>query len=291
MTQNVLNRLKSRWAEGKFICLGIDPEVSIVPQNQINHFTTRIVDATKSVVCAYKFNLAHFLQHGADGIISLGLCVLYARQTAPDVPIIFDFKGADIGSSSSAYANFAFKHLEVDAVTVSPHLGQPDLAPFLSHKDKLVFVLCRTSNPGAKEFQDLSVDIDREELQHLQNVEVDWSDGPCGARTKQYTHIAYQVSKFWNEHGNCGLIAGGLTHELQGIRRTAGDLPILVLGTGAGMVNISDLLSATMDSQKQGLLINTSSGIGISPDYDDFAETAHDEIEGLNVQIRAILGM
>jgi orotidine 5'-phosphate decarboxylase subfamily 2 len=111
-----------------------------------------IVEATADVACAYKPNLAFFEALGAEGLAGLRATL---AAVPPDVPVILDAKRADIGSTSAAYAAALFERLHADAVTVSPYLGFDALEPFFAFADRGVYVLCKTSNPGAAEFQDL----------------------------------------------------------------------------------------------------------------------------------------
>ncbi len=131
------------------------------------------------------------------------------NEIAPDVPVILDAKRADIGSTSAEYARAAFDCLQADAITVNPYLGAEALRPFLARAEKGIIVLCRTSNPGAGEFQDLAI----------------------AGGEPLYRFVAHQVAKEWNHNNNCALAVGATyPDELRAVRELAGDIPILIPG-------------------------------------------------------------
>jgi orotidine-5'-phosphate decarboxylase len=146
------------------LCVGLDPDISRIPDSLKNSptpqldFNKLIIDATHDLVCAYKPNSAFYESKGAEGINDLKLTCEYIRQLYPDLPIILDFKRGDIGNTNQYYAQFAFEYLGVDAITVQPYVGKEALQAFLDYKNKGIFVLCKTSNPGAGELQDLKID-------------------------------------------------------------------------------------------------------------------------------------
>src|SRR3989344_6605889 len=158
--------LEARWDEGKFLCVGLDSELEKIPESSrkgsnretIVAFNRVIIDATKDLVCAYKPNSAFYEAHGDEGWSALRETAQYIIEQAPDVPIILDAKRGDIGNTNNGYVDSIFHYLQMDAVTVQPYLGSEALRPFLMRKDKGIFVLCRTSNEGAGELQDLMVE-------------------------------------------------------------------------------------------------------------------------------------
>ncbi|MDP9363878.1 MAG: orotidine-5'-phosphate decarboxylase, partial [Chloroflexota bacterium] len=148
---------------GSLVCVGLDPDPARFPAplrgerdaaRAIVRFNAAIVEATSDLVCAYKPNLGFYAAHGAAGIAALEET---RRLIPPDVPAILDCKVGDIGSTAEAYARGYFDRWGFDAVTVSPYLGADSLAPFLARDDRGVFVLCKTSNPGGGDLQDLTV--------------------------------------------------------------------------------------------------------------------------------------
>ena len=195
------------------LCVGLDPDLSRLPQKFLSTddpiflFNRSIIDATKNHVCAYKPNSAFYEMNGISGLTALIKTIEYIRGLG--LPVILDAKRGDIGNSSSAYASSAFEVFQADAVTVSPYMGRDSVQPFLDYKDKGVFVLCLTSNPGYKDFEVLGCD---EPL---------------------YQTVARRV-KAWNTNDNCGLVVGATKPaEIKTIRGIVGDLPLLIPGVGA----------------------------------------------------------
>lgn len=211
----MLDKLHRQWDKGYFLCVGLD-----TGDLDVNR---RIVDDTYGMVCAYKLNLAFYL-HDMEALIS-------TRQHIPlDVPVILDAKWGDVKHTNEAYA-CVLDSLDVDAVTVSPYVGLSDLQPLM---DKMAFVLCHTSNPGAPEFQTLMTD-----------------EGPL------YEVIATKVA----EHPNCGLVIGATYPDrLRKVRAIVGDIPILVPGIGVQGGTIEGALRG-LDSKGQGVILSASRSI------------------------------
>src|SRR3989344_4767800 len=161
--RNFRELLERKWDEGKFLCVGLDTDLEKIPDSAQKDsaratmvvFNRAIVDATKDIVCTYKPNSAFYEARGDEGFAALRETTQYILDQAPDVPVILDAKRADIGSTNKGYVDSIFHYLQMDAVTVHPYLGSEALKPFLERKDKGIFVLCRTSNGGAGELQDL----------------------------------------------------------------------------------------------------------------------------------------
>lgn len=230
------------------VCVGLD-------QGDYHHNLT-IIQATSDLVCAYKPNSAFYEARGDQGIRELRLTCDYLREKHPDIPIILDAKRADISSTNQAYINYAFDYVGADAITLQPYLGQEALQPFLSLKDKGLFILCRTSNPGAGEFQDLKTN--NKPLWHI---------------------IAENVSKKWNQNQNCMLVVGATyPAELAQIRRLVGDMTLLIPGIGAQGGDIKTTVTAGKNSQNAGMIINSSRGIIFSEDPRLAAQTLKDAI-------------
>lgn len=264
--RNFWKMLKMRWFRNHFVCVGLDSDLNQIPEavkasehfvmNTISRFNQAIIDATWDLVCAYKINTAFYEAQGVEGILALRKTTFYIQGRAPEVPIILDAKKADIDSSNEGYVQAAFDYFGVDAITVHPFLGGAALRPFLEHPDKGIFVLCRTSNLGAGEFQDLVV-----------------TDG-----WPVYQIVAWEVANHWNKNGNCGVVVGATyPEELAQIRKTVGDLPILIPGIGAQGSDVKKTVKAGMDSRKQGMIINSSRGIIFASNGPDFAEAARRE--------------
>src|SRR3989338_7707492 len=263
--RNFREMLEKKWSHSRFVCVGLDSEMSRIPKHiqdkhgvsmnrspdlTIHSFNRQIVEATHDLVCAYKPNSAFYEAHGTNGWIALEQTVRYIHDIAPDVPVILDAKHADIGNTNNSYVEMAFGYLRVDAITVHPYLGAEALEPFLARADKGIFVLCRTSNPGAGEFQDLSVN--GEPLYHV---------------------VARRVANEWNKNGNCALVVGATyPDELREVRSIVGDMPILIPGVGAQGGDVEKTVNAGKDSRRQGMIINSSRGIIFASKGADFAE-------------------
>jgi orotidine-5'-phosphate decarboxylase len=197
------------------LCVGLDPELDRLPAHLPRNaegviaFNRALIEATSDLVCAFKPNIAFYEALGAAGWHALNATL---RAIPAHIPTILDAKRGDIGSTAQAYARAAFDELGADAITLSPYLGGDALAPFLERRDRGCFVLCRTSNPGGADLQDLVL-ADGEPL---------------------YRHVARLAGERWNANGNCGLVVGATyPDELAAVRAICPDLPILVPGVGA----------------------------------------------------------
>jgi orotidine-5'-phosphate decarboxylase len=237
-----IQMIESRWRASTTISVGLDPEPARLPEDlrhedpctAIWELNRRVILATADLAAAYKPNIAFYEALGEGGITALRRTVETVRKHAPGVPVLLDAKRADIGSTNEKYATAIFDDLDADAVTVHPYLGPEAMAPILDRADKGVFVLCRTSNPGAGRYQDLLVD---------------------GAPL--YQHIAHDVATEWNRHGNCGLVVGATyPEEMRAVRAAVGDLPILVPGIGAQGGDVVATVTSGTDSRGWGLLLN-----------------------------------
>jgi len=213
------------------VCIGLD-------QNLLS-FNKTIIEATHDLVCSYKLNTAFYEAIGHEGINALKDTCDYLVEKYPEIPIIIDAKRADIGNTNKGYVQFVFTYLGADAITVHPYLGEEAIRPFLDCKDKGVIVLCRTSNSGAGEFQDLKV-----------------------SGKSLYKIVAENVSNKWNINKNCMLVVGATyPAELKEVRKIVGDMTLLVPGIGAQGGDLEATLSAGLNSKKQGLIMNSSRGI------------------------------
>ncbi len=252
-----MQSLRSAWQRNdSLVCVGLDPEPARFParfaddEDAVFAFCRDIVDATADIVCCFKPQIAHFAAIGAEAALVRLIEHIHAHQ--PGVPVILDAKRGDIGSTAAHYASEAFERYGADAVTVNPYLGRDSLQPFLDRADKGVVVLCRTSNPGARELQDLDI----------------------GGRPL-YQHVAAQVAAEWNGHGNCLLVTGATwPAELAAVRRLVGDLPLLVPGIGAQGGDVEAVVRNGRTGDGTGLLISSSRAILYAGDGDDFADAA-----------------
>jgi orotidine-5'-phosphate decarboxylase len=290
-----IKMLRARWeATGSLICVGLDPELERIPagaevnrismkavagpvhgpdteiERRLLAFTQAIVHATADAVCAFKPNSAFYEQYGVAGIRALKWLISYIHARHPGIPVILDAKRGDIGSTSAAYARFAFDFLDADAVTLHPYLGRDALAPFLERADRGALILCRTSNPGSGEFQDLRV------------MDANGEAAPL------YQHIARAVAMDWNRHGNCGFVVGATyPEELGVVRGIVGDMPILVPGSGAQGGDLEATIRLGRDSRGHGLMISQSRSVLYASNGPDFAEAARREVGRVAAAIEA----
>ena len=257
-SQPFLERLYAAWkASNSLVCVGLDPEPKKFPDRfrdapgGIFEFNKAIVDATRDLVCAYKPQFAHYAAHGAEN--QLGHTIDYIKSTVPNAIVILDSKRGDVGSTAEQYVQEAFDRYDADAVTVNPYLGRDSVEPFLKRADKGVIILCRTSNPGAKDLQDLTV----------------------GPGKKLFQHVAETVAKDWNSAGNCMLVVGATyPEELADIRARTGDLPFLVPGVGAQGGDVAKAMAAGKTRAGTGMVISSSRAILYASSGADFAEAA-----------------
>jgi orotidine-5'-phosphate decarboxylase len=251
------------------LCVGLDPGFNKLPdivKGDQFAFNKAIIDATHDIVSVYKPNPAFYEARGADGVMDLKRTCDYIRTNYPDLPILIDAKRGDIGNTNAGYVEYVFDYLGADAVTVHPYFGSESLEEFLKREDKGIVVLCRSSNLGAGEIQDLLVDGE-----------------------KLYVHVARRVVNQWNTRGNCLLMVGATyPEELSEVREIAGpDLPILVPGIGAQGGDLKNTLAAGLGANQAGLIISSSRGIIFASHEADFAEAARTEAIKLRDDINA----
>jgi len=268
--RNFISLLEKRQiAANTLLCVGLDSDFSKLPAAYkyygirivLQEFNRSIIQATEDLVCAYKPNIAFYEEHGNTGFDALLWTTEFIRKEYPDIPIILDAKRTDIGNTNLPYARMAFDYFGADAITVNPYFGGEAIQPFLDRKDKGVIVLCRTSNPGAKEFQDLLV------------------DHPELGRVPLYQVVAYRAAHEWNKNGNVCLAVGATyPEELVQVRKIVGDMPILVPGLGAQGGKPEDI-AAALNSQKRGIIANNARGIIFAPpqEGENFAQAARRE--------------
>ena len=256
------------------VCVGLDSDITKISSGKKSYpvsnpteqylsllsFNKSIIEATADLVCSYKLNTAFYESIGHEGINALKDTCDYLVQKYPEIPIIIDAKRADIGNTNKGYVQFIFTYLSADAVTVQPYLGEEAIRPFLEMKDKGVIVLCRTSNSGAGEFQDLKI-----------------GDNPL------YKIVAKNVSNKWNTNKNCMLVVGATyPDELKEVRKIVGDMTLLVPGIGAQGGDLEATLEAGLNSKKQGLMIASSRAI-------IFADNPREEAMRLRNDINKLL--
>ncbi|TLY74161.1 MAG: orotidine-5'-phosphate decarboxylase [Gammaproteobacteria bacterium] len=250
-------------------CVGLDPDIERLPRHiaaqpsPIFHFNKAIIDATADLVCAYKPQFAHYAAHEAED--QLERTIEYIHQAHPGVPVILDAKRGDVGHTAERYAIEAFGRYGADAVTVNPYLGSDALEPFLRHADKGVVILCRTSNPGARDLQDRMI----------------------GAR-KLYQVVAELAAQRWNSRGNCLLVVGATCPgELAEVRALVGDMPLLVPGVGAQRGDVAQVVQSGATAQGTGLIISSSRAILYASSGEDFAGAARAATQQLRGEINS----
>jgi orotidine 5'-phosphate decarboxylase subfamily 2 len=252
-----LERLSARTrAVGTVLCLGLDPTVDGLPRGfsrdlaGLEQFAALVLDAALPFAAAVKPNLAFFEAHGSAGVAALER--LRARIPS-DVPVIADAKRGDIGTTAERQAVALFDVLGADAVTVNPYLGSEAVRPLLERTDRFAYLLCRTSNPGAGEVQDLLV-----------------ADDPDLAVPQERLHERVaRMAVGWDRGGTVGLVVGATApHELAAIRAIAPGLAFLVPGIGAQGGDIDGVLASGpatappgAEAAAGGLLVNVSRGI------------------------------
>jgi orotidine 5'-phosphate decarboxylase subfamily 2 len=260
------------------LCVGLDPHPSDLPAptaDAARTFCLRLVEATAPYAAAFKPNAAFFELYGPEGWAALK-DVVAAVQKQSDrlgsmIPVILDAKRGDIASTAEAYAKSAFEHLGVHAITLNPYLGKDSIDPFLAYKEKGVFLLCKTSNPGAADLQDLP-------LTPGPSPEIGRGDGVRAL----YEHVAY-LAQQWNFGNNIGLVVGATQPEaLARVRAAAPDLWFLVPGVGTQGGDLETALRSGLRADGKGMLINVSRGIARSTDPAKAAAQMRDEI--INIQ-------
>jgi orotidine-5'-phosphate decarboxylase len=272
MSRNFRSLLEAQWVEQKFLCVGLDPVFEQIPahlkqlgeEQAIMAFNRAIIDATADIAGTYKPNLAFYEAYGEAGWRALCDTMRYLRERVPHAAVIADAKRADIGNTNNGYVEAIFNHLQADAITVHPYLGSEALKPFLDQKDKGVIVLCRTSNAGGGEIQDLIVD-----------------------GMPLYQKVARLVNDSWNAHQNCALVVGATyPDELAKVRTIAPDLPILIPGIGTQGGDVEKTVQNGIDARGAGIIIASSRAIMYASNGPDFQDAARAAAQDFDSAIR-----
>jgi len=260
---------KTSKKNNSLLCIGLDSDYHKLPRFLLDNrypqfaFNKAIIDATYDLVAAYKPNSAFYEVQGEHGILQLKMTCEYIRAKYRFIPVILDAKRGDIGESNDRYDRFAFEYLGVDAITLHPYLGSEALEPFLKHADKMCYILCRTSNAGAGEFQDLKTG----------NIPL-------------YQVVAKHISDSWNKNKNCGLVVGATyAREIKIVRKLAPSLQLLIPGVGAQGGDLKKAVQYAMDKSGEGFVINASRSIIFASNDEDFAKRAREEALKLRDQI------
>jgi orotidine-5'-phosphate decarboxylase len=247
------------------LCIGLDPDLKLMPNIDLLDFNKAIIDATADLVCSYKPNLAFYEALGLDGLKTLLKTVEYIPKL---IPVIGDGKRGDIGNTAKAYARALFETYGFDAATVSPYLGYDSVQPFIEYSEKGIFILCRTSNPGAVDFQSIADHEGR----------------------LLYEAVALKASE-WNGRGNIGLVVGATyPEELKAIRRLCPDMPLLIPGIGAQGGDLAQTVKNGIDAQGKKAIIAVSRQILYASKGKDFAQASRNSAQRLRDDINDLVG-
>ena len=265
-----MQQLAAAWQRNdSLLCVGLDPEPGRFPvalrgqPDALFEFCSNIVDATADLVCCFKPQIAHFAANRAEDALERLIAHIHARH--PGVPVILDAKRGDIGSTAAYYASEAFDRYQADAVTLNPYLGGDALAPFLQRADRGAILLCRTSNVGARDLQDLLVD-----------------------GKPLYQHVALRAARDWNTHGNCALVVGATyPAELAQVRALVGDMPLLVPGVGAQGGDAEEVVLRGSTPSGTGLMVSASRAVLYASSGADYADAARAEAQRLRTTLGA----
>jgi orotidine-5'-phosphate decarboxylase len=267
-----LNRAWTR--QQSLLMVGLDPDERRLPAelsgraDAVSAFCRGIVDATAPYVCGFKPQIAYFAALKAEEQL-LDIC-RYIRSRYPHLPIVLDAKRGDIGATATQYAREAFERYAADAVTVNPYMGRDSVQPYLEYGDKGVIILCRTSNPGGADLQDL----------RLENG------------TPLYLHVADQVAQHWNANGQCALVVGAtVPDEIAQVRARIGDMPLLIPGIGAQGGDIAATVHAGRTADGTGMMINSSRAILYAGTGTEWTKAAAAAAQQARDAIRAALGV
>ncbi len=259
--------------KGSFLCVGLDTDLLKIPEHiaqspdPIFTFNKAIIDATAQYCVAYKPNMAFYESFGALGWDALERTIKYIRQNYPDQFIIADAKRGDIGNTSKLYARSFFEHLEVDAITVAPYMGEDSVTPFLGYDGKWVILLALTSNKGSKDFQ------------LIEN-----QDG-----TPLFESVIKSSSQWAGEEEMMYVVGATQGRMFEDIRKVAPRSFLLVPGVGAQGGSLEEVCRYGMISGDCGLLVNSSRGIIYASSGTDYAEVAGEEARKLRDQMALLL--
>jgi orotidine-5'-phosphate decarboxylase len=257
--------MNARQKNESLLCVGLDPDPELMPSKMgVLKFNKAIIDATSDLVCAYKLNLAFYEALDDEGIDALKRTINYIPD---NIPVIGDAKRGDIGDTAKAYAKAIFATLGFDATTVNPYLGFDSVAPFIEYWDKGIFILCRTSNPGAVDFQSLPLVLKRKRL-------------------PLFEIVALRAAQ-WNKQGNnIGLVVGATyPQELKLIRQNHPNMLLLIPGIGAQGGDLASAVRNGVDAWGHGAILSSSRQIIYASSGKDFAQAARRVASSLKDEI------
>jgi len=238
-----------------WLCIGLDPVPKSMPPVGLLSFNKSIIENTADLVCAYKPNLAFYEALGIDGLKALEKTLEYIPK---DIPVIGDAKRGDIGHTAEAYARALFEVWGFDAATVNPYFGYDSLEPFFAYKEKGVFILCKTSNPGSMDFQDMA----------CQQVQGEGKPVPLW-------ELVALKTRGWNREGNLGLVVGAtFPEQLKRLRELCPDLPVLIPGIGTQGGDLELAVRYGSDKKGEKAIVSISRDIIYASRDKDFALAA-----------------
>ncbi len=263
---NFVTRLTSISRKNKsLLCVGLDPDPERMPDGTgVFEFNKAIIEATADLVCSYKLNLAFY-----EALEDLDALKRTIEFIPDEIPTIGDAKRGDIGNTAKAYAKSIFANLDFDATTVNPYLGFDSIEPFIEYRDRGVFILCRTSNASAVDFQSLQCETEEHNRRPL------------------FELVARKASQ-WNTYGNIGLVVGATyPEELRLIRQNHPEMPILIPGIGAQGGDLASAVRYGVDAGGERAIINSSRQILYASREKDFAQAARRVASELREQINS----
>ena len=266
---NFIEKLTNATRKNKsLLCVGLDPDPELMPDRvDVFEFNKAIINATSDLVCAYKLNLAFYEALDDEGLDALKRTMTHIPN---DIPVIGDAKRGDIGNTAKAYAKAILSNLNFDAATVNPYLGFDSIEPFIQYANKGVFILCRTSNVGALDFQSLHCKAE------------------SGYRPL-FEIVALKASQ-WKTHGNIGLVIGATyPEELRLIRKSHPTMPLLIPGIGAQGGELESAVRYGVNSKGEKAIISSSRQIIYASREKDFAQAARRAASELQDQINYYL--
>ena len=259
------------------LCVGLDPHISDLESPTAASaltFCLNLIKQTSRYASAFKPNAAFFEVFGAEGWTALKEVIQAIREESDRmgsrIPIVLDAKRGDISSTAEAYAQSAFESLGVDCITLSPYLGKDSIEPFIKNSEKGIFILCKTSNAGSGDLQDVFVTIDdgQQTMVYRQRSTV----------IPLYIHVA-QLAQTWNTKNNIGLVVGATHLEaMKKIRGTVPDLWFLTPGVGTQGADLESAMQAGLRKDKKGMLIPVSRAISRADNPAKAAAELRDEM-------------
>lgn len=260
---NALVKLNQRLdASNSLVSVGLDSDMRYMPRQFRDDpfpqfaFNRWVIEETRQYVSAFKANMAFYEARGDRGLSELKMTIDYIHERYPDIFTICDAKRADVGSSNLGYVEAIYDWLGFDAVTLHPYLGRHALQPYLDRTDKVAIIVCRTSNPGAREIQDIAVE-----------------------GRPLWQHLAEKVSREWNTNANCMLMVGATdAQEYQEIRVLIGEMTILIPGIGTQGGAMQRIIEGALNGAKRGVLVNSARSVIFADDPSAAAKRLRDDI-------------